>query len=97
MTEYFNLINRMREGVLVLSLDHLSGARQIEFFNKVVGKLFKSASIDEDKFMTGDHDVSIEDLGIARFLPSSLAKGNDLDDETQAKSKKESVGKGITP
>ena len=43
MNEYFNLINRMREGVLVLSRDML----QIKFHNKTVEKLI---SQDDDRF-----------------------------------------------
>ena len=42
MNEYFNLINRMREGVLVLTKD-LKGALEIQFCNKTVEKLFKAS------------------------------------------------------
>ena len=39
MSEYFKLINRMREGVLVLTKD-LKGLFEIQFYNKTVKKLF---------------------------------------------------------
>ena len=45
MSEYFNLINRMREGVLVLSAKTASSeggaTRMIEFCNRVVMKIFR--------------------------------------------------------
>lgn len=44
MSEYFNLINRMREGVLVLSIGQegeVKGKRIIEFCNRVVTKIFR--------------------------------------------------------
>ena len=48
MSEYFNLINRMREGVLILSKsdDAKNGSfsRYIEFYNKVVTKILRRSS-----------------------------------------------------
>ena len=42
MSEYYNLINRMREGVLILSRDNLLAVGEqlkIQFFNKSAEKL----------------------------------------------------------
>ena len=90
MSEYFNLINRMREGVLVLSLGRLSGEHQIDFCNKTVTKLLKSSESSEPtetvvKDKKGNEnenhesncELDIKDLSIARFLTTSLVKGTD--------------------
>ena len=48
MSEYFNLINRMREGVLILSKSddakNGSSPRYIEFYNKVVTKILRRSN-----------------------------------------------------
>ena len=42
MSEYFNLINRMREGVIVLSRE--AEGRKIEFYNRIVQKIFRRST-----------------------------------------------------
>ena len=60
MSEYFNLINRMREGVLVLTQD-LKGAFKIQFSNKSVNKLFHASG-----------ELCVADLFTPKFEQSEI-------------------------
>ena len=61
MEEYFNLINRMREGVIILSKD----CALIEFYNKSVEKLF---AVDRSQ----DKKLEITHLDNKVFCPTEL-------------------------
>ena len=70
MGEYFNLINRMREGVLVLIRDPhnlAQGTSEIKFSNKSSEKIF-------DTLDRSTSDLTIDDLKLPRFMPTRLLK-----------------------
>ena len=60
MSEYFNLINRIREGVLVLLRDpDKPETTEIKFYNKSCWKIFKEASTEVvDENSSRDHVVT---------------------------------------
>ena len=51
VSEYFNLINRMREGVLVFVKEPLS---EIKFCNKATEKIFDISSEKQESITVGD-------------------------------------------
>ena len=66
VSEYFNLINRMREGVLVFVKEPLS---EIKFCNKATEKIFDISSEKQES-------ITVEALNQPRFLRSKLVKEN---------------------
>ena len=71
MSEYFNLINRMREGVLVLIRDpEESVTTEIKFSNKSSEKLFRSVDREEKTA------IQVSDLSQGRFISTKLLKEN---------------------
>ena len=70
MSEYFNLINRMREGVLVLIRNQGEAKdTDIKFFNKSFLKIF-------DALKREDTEIRVSDLKKPRFFASKLLKEN---------------------
>ena len=66
VNEYFNLINIMREGVLVLVREP---NYEIRFCNKATRKIFNKNDNDEDKLTIGD-------IHQPKFIRSKLVKEN---------------------
>ena len=66
VSEYFNLINIMREGVLVLVREP---NYEIRFCNKATRKIFDKNDHDDDKLTIGD-------LNQPKFIRSTLVKEN---------------------
>ena len=83
VNEYFNLINRMREGVLVFVKAPLS---EIKFCNKATEKIFDIQSEKQESITVGD-------LNQPRFLRSKLFKENIVQDSqsTPRKSRRASL------
>ena len=78
MSEYFNIINRMHEGVLILS-DNLN---LIQFYNKSVSKLFTSAE-----------ELTSDLLEKPQFIPEKLRLGSsDLDKKSVGPDGNEKIG-----
>ena len=69
MNEYLNLINRMREGVFIISRD----LKNIMFRNSTIDKIFEHKSSEES---TGG--PTIEDLNQTNFLPCTLYEGSNI-------------------
>ena len=70
MSEYFNLINRMREGVLVLIRDPQKCiTTEIKFSNKSSEKIFGTSDRE-------DTSILVSDLSQCRFQSSKLLKEN---------------------
>ena len=69
VNQYYNLINRMREGVLLLSKD-ASGAIIIKFCNTTAYGILKSGNDDKEGLQS-------DDLNKHRFHPSRFRKEND--------------------
>ena len=69
VNEYFNLINRMREGVIVL-FRGTAADPEIKFCNKSAEKIFEKNSTNENETLT------VEDFSQPKFIPSKMVEGN---------------------
>ena len=70
VNEYFNLINRMREGVIVLLRGPTAADSEIKFCNKSAEKIFEKNSTSENQTLT------VKDFSLPKFIPSKMVEGN---------------------
>ena len=74
VNEYFNLINRMREGVIVLLRGPAAADSEIKFWNKSAEKIFEKTNSNTNETTT--QILTVNDFSLPKFIPSKMVEGN---------------------
>ena len=74
VNEYFNLINRMREGVIVLLRGPAAADPEIKFWNKSAEKIFEKTNSNTNETTT--QILTVNDFSLPKFIPSKMVEGN---------------------